>query len=40
MELLVGLTGDHPRVLKTPKPQVLFEEFGNQARIFTLNYWL
>jgi potassium-dependent mechanosensitive channel len=40
MDLLVGLAADHPRVLKTPKPQVLLEEFGNQARIFTLNYWL
>jgi small-conductance mechanosensitive channel len=40
MDLLVGLAASHPRVLKTPPPQVLFEEFGNQARIFTLNYWL
>ena len=40
MDLLVGLAANHSRVLKTPKPQVLLEEFGNQARIFTLNYWL
>jgi small-conductance mechanosensitive channel len=40
MDLLVGLAANHPRVLKNPQPQVLFEEFGNQARIFTLNYWL
>ena len=40
MDLLVGLAANHPKVLKTPQPQVLFEEFGNQARIFTLNYWL
>jgi small-conductance mechanosensitive channel len=40
MDLLVSLAAGHPRILKTPKPQVLFEEFGNQARIFTLNYWL
>ena len=40
MDLLVGLATNHPRVLKTPPPQVLFEEFGNQARIFNLNYWL
>lgn len=40
MDLLMSLAANHPRVLKTPRPQVLFEEFGNQARIFTLNYWL
>ena len=40
MDLLVALATNHPKVLKTPQPQVLFEEFGNQARIFTLNYWL
>ena len=40
MDLLVGLAANHPKVLKTPPAQVLFEEFGNQARIFTLNYWL
>jgi len=40
MELLAAVTKDHPHVLKTPQPQVLLEEFGSQARIFTLNYWL
>jgi len=40
MDLLIGLAANHSKVLKTPRPQVLFEEFGNQARIFTLNYWL
>jgi len=40
MELLAKLAGDHPRVLKAPAPQVLLDEFGSQARIFTLNYWL
>lgn len=40
MELLAALAKDHPHVLKTPQPQVLLEEFGSQARIFTLNYWL
>jgi potassium-dependent mechanosensitive channel len=40
MDLLNGLATSHPHVLKTPQPQVLLEEFGNQARIFTLNYWL
>jgi len=40
MELLGGLAANHSHVLKTPHPQVLLEEFGNQGRIFTLNYWL
>jgi small-conductance mechanosensitive channel len=40
MDLLSGLAANHPHVLKTPQPQVLLDEFGNQARIFTLNYWL
>jgi len=40
MDLLAGLAKDHPHVLKHPPPQVLLEEFGSQARIFTLNYWL
>jgi potassium-dependent mechanosensitive channel len=40
MDLLAGLAKDHPHVLKSPQPQVLLEEFGSQARIFTLNYWL
>lgn len=40
MDILSALAGEHPRVLKTPQPQVLLEEFGSQARIFTLNYWL
>ncbi len=40
MDLLAGLAASHRQVLKTPQPQVLLEDFGNQARIFTLNYWL
>ena len=40
MDLLAALAKEHPHVLKTPQPQVLLEEFGSQARIFTLNYWL
>jgi small-conductance mechanosensitive channel len=40
MKLLGDLAANHPHVLKTPQPQVLLEEFGNQGRIFTLNYWL
>jgi small-conductance mechanosensitive channel len=40
MDVLAGVAANHPHLLKTPEPQVLLEEFGNQARIFTLNYWL
>jgi len=40
MKLLADLAQEHPHVLKIPRPQVLLEEFGAQARIFTLNYWL
>ncbi|HJT21540.1 MAG TPA: hypothetical protein VJ746_13775 [Nitrospira sp.] len=40
MELLAGIALEHPYVLRTQQPQVLLEEFGSQARIFTLNYWL
>lgn len=39
-ELLSALALQHPTVLKQPPPQVLLDEFGSQARIFTMNYWL
>jgi small-conductance mechanosensitive channel len=40
IDMLSDLAKEHPYVLEVPKPQVLLEEFGQQARIFTLNYWL
>lgn len=40
IDLLTKAAGDHPQILKAPRPQVLLEEFGGQARIFSLNYWL
>jgi potassium-dependent mechanosensitive channel len=40
MDLLRELATTHPHVLKIPEPQVLLDEFGAQARIFTLNYWI
>ena len=40
MDLMAGLAREHPAVLKAPEPRVLLDEFGAQARIFTLNYWL
>ena len=38
--MLADLAKEHPHVLEMPPPQVLLEEFGQNARIFTLNYWL
>ena len=38
--MLAHLAKEHPHVLEMPPPQVLLEEFGQNARIFTLNYWL
>ncbi|MBD0305414.1 MAG: mechanosensitive ion channel [Nitrospiraceae bacterium] len=40
VELLADIAKQHPQVLKLPQPQVLLDEFGNNAFIFTLNYWL
>jgi small-conductance mechanosensitive channel len=39
MNLLSALTLQHPKVMKQPAPQVLLDEFGTQARIFTVNFW-
>ena len=40
MDLLRELAKKHPQVLDLPEPQVLLDDFGAQARIFTLNYWI
>ena len=40
IDALAEVARDHPQVLKAPRPQVLLEDFGTQARIFILNYWL
>ena len=40
IEMLAHLAKEHRHVLETPPPQVLLEEFGQNARIFTLNYCL
>lgn len=39
MDLLSALALQPPKVMKQPPPQVLLDEFGTQARIFTVNYW-
>jgi potassium-dependent mechanosensitive channel len=38
--LLGELAKEHPKILKTPPPQVLLEDFGGQGYIFILNYWI
>ena len=38
-ELLLEVATDHPGVLSAPKPDVLFEEFGDNSLNFTLLVW-
>ncbi|PTX93576.1 hypothetical protein DB345_18435 [Spartobacteria bacterium LR76] len=38
--LLRQAVEDEPKVLKTPAPVVFFEEFGSQALIFRMAYWV
>ncbi len=38
--ILAKAAGEHPMVLKSPPPQVLFEDFGDSALVFVINYWL
>jgi small-conductance mechanosensitive channel len=39
-DLLSEAAAQHGLVLKDPEPLVLFEDFGDNALIFTLNYWI
>ena len=39
-EILLNIAGEHAQVLKSPAPQVLLEDFGDNALIFLLNYWI
>lgn len=39
-KLLASAAAEHGKVLKDPEPQVLFEDFGDSALVFSLNYWL
>jgi small-conductance mechanosensitive channel len=38
-ETLLEVAREHPKVLKRPKPDVLFEDFGDSALIFKLRLW-
>ena len=40
IQLLEEIAGRHGKVLKNPAPEVLFEDFGNDALVFSLYYWL
>lgn len=39
-ELLIKATAQHGSVLKSPKPEVLFREFGDSALNFELRFWV
>ena len=38
-ETLLEIAQGHPKVLKRPKPDVLFDDFGDSALIFRLRLW-
>lgn len=39
-EALLRAAAEHPKVLKEPAPEVLFEDFGDNALAFRLYFWL
>ena len=39
-EVLLNIAREHCLVLKSPPPQVLLEDFGDNALLFVLNYWI
>ncbi|GAB3129367.1 mechanosensitive ion channel domain-containing protein [Novispirillum itersonii] len=39
-DLLLQICTRHGQVLQTPPPRVLFEDFGSDALLFTLQYWI
>ena len=38
--LLRKVVGEHPRILKTPEPAVRFSDFGDNALLFRLLFWI
>ncbi len=38
-ETLLEIAKEHPKVLKKPKPDVLFDDFGDSALVFRLRLW-
>jgi small-conductance mechanosensitive channel len=39
-EILLNIAREHCLVLKSPGPQVLLEDFGDNSLLFVLNYWI
>lgn len=39
-EVLLGVAARHGQVLKEPAPRVLLEDFGADALMFNLEYWI
>ena len=40
MDILTEVAGRHGRVCKDPVPYAVFEDFGNDALVFSLYYWI
>lgn len=39
-EVIAKTVDEHGRVLKNPKPNIIFEDFGDSALIFTAYFWV
>ncbi len=39
-DLMETAVTEHPEVLSTPEPQIIFEDFGDDALLFTAYFWL
>jgi len=39
-ELIAQAAGEHPHVIKDPAPDVLLEDFGDNALVFSLQFWI
>jgi small-conductance mechanosensitive channel len=39
-EVIANTVDEHGRVLKDPKPIIIFEDFGDSALIFTVYFWI
>jgi small-conductance mechanosensitive channel len=40
MDILTEVAGRHGRVCKDPAPFAVFEDFGHDALVFSLYYWI
>ncbi len=39
-EVITNTVNEHGKVLKDPKPMIIFEDFGDSALIFTVYFWI